>query len=325
MLYLFSKKNHIYRKYLKKHCFFSYKALFLMQEERLMNNNKTLKELPKEIQKHLLGLAKEQGREDDQSYIQQLSDVWIQKEALFVQQIHLMKLETVDSVMDKDTRGMMILSYSGSILCIGPVFPTSTNINLSRWMEYSSIKLRTEVPDIIMEKGASLAGAVTMGQPVKISNSRLKATSSAHIIAICPEGLDEEEQDKRIRESAVFITAGFMKFNRSLQIDSGSIPDQFTMKSMTRFLAKKHGLTGQEARLLIEDFLTLIETGMLLGESVPFGKLGKFSIKTREAQKPRGVRHPGTGEEITVKAKPARGVPKISFSSYLKERAEEIT
>jgi hypothetical protein len=36
------------------------------------------------------------------------------------------------------------------------------------------------------------------------------------------------------------------------------------------------------------------------------------------------VKHPVTGEEMVVEAKPARGVPKISFSAYLKERAEGV-
>ncbi|MBI9103487.1 MAG: HU family DNA-binding protein [Spirochaetales bacterium] len=289
-----------------------------------MKTKTDLQELPTAIQKHLMAIAGDQKKQDDKEFIQTLVDVWKQKEDLFRKQIEAVKLEFVDSISHKDTRGMMILSYSGSILCVGPVFLTNTNINFGRWIEYSSIKIRTEVPDIITGKGASLAAPLSTGQPVKMENSKVQTTSPAYLIAVCPENLDEEEQDKRIRESAIFITAGFMKYNQSLQIESGSIPDQFTMKSMTRFLAKKHGLTGQEARLIIDDFMTLIETGMIMGESVPFGKLGKFSIKTREAQKPRVVRHPGTGEEMTVKAKPARGIPKISFSSYLKERAEGV-
>ncbi len=289
-----------------------------------MADEKAFSKLPAAIQKHLTGLAAEQDRHKDPDYIKTLTEVWYRKEELFRQQVKAVRLELVDSVSAKDSRGMMVLSYSGSILCIGPVFPTSTNINFSRWIEYSSIKLRTEVPDIIMEKTAVLKSDVTVGQPVRLGDSRVSATSPAYLLAVCPEGLNEDEQDKRIRESAVFITAGFMKFNQTLQIDSKSVPDQFTMKSMVRFLAKKHGLTGQEARLIIDDFMTLIETGMLMGESVPFGRLGRFSIKTREAQKPRVVRHPGTGEEMTVKAKPSRGVPKISFSNYLKERAEGI-
>ena len=95
-----------------------------------------------------------------------------------------------------------------------------------------------------------------------------------------------------------------MKFNRTLQIDKSNVPDQFTMKSMTRYLAKKHNLTGQQAKLLLDDFMTLIETGMLLGESVPVGRIGRFSIKTRGVQKARVVKHPGTGEEMTIDAKP---------------------
>ena len=289
-----------------------------------MSEKITIDNLPEAIRKHLLGLAKEQGRAEDPEYLQNLADVWGQKEELFRKQARAVKLDIVESVSCKDSRGMMVLSYSGSILCIGPVFMTSTNINFSRWIEYSSIKLRTEVPDIIMEKTASLPEDLGTGRPVRLENSRLKATSPAYLIAVCPEGLNEDEQDKRIRESAVFITAGFMKYNQTLQLDSKTMPDQFTMKSMVRFIAKKHGLTGQESRLVIDDFITLIETGMLMGETVPFGRLGRFSIKTREAQKPRVVKHPATGEEMTVGAKPAKGVPKISFSSYLKDRAEAV-
>ncbi|HAK45616.1 MAG TPA: hypothetical protein DCO79_06815 [Spirochaeta sp.] len=289
-----------------------------------MDGENIFKDLPEAIGRHLTGLAAEQNRQDDEEYLRDLAEVWKQKEALFREQAKSVKLELVDELSNKDGRGMMILSYSGSILCVGPVFMTSTNINFSRWTEYSSIKLRTEVPDIIMEKAATLETNVMVDRPVMLGSSRVKTTSPAYLIAVCPEDLNEDEQDKRIRESAVFITAGFMKYNQTLQLDTRSIPDQFTMKSMVRFVAKKHGLTGQEARLIIDDFITLIETGMLMGDSVPFGRLGKFSIKTRDAQKARVVKHPATGEEMTVGAKPAKGVPKISFSSYLKERAEGI-
>ncbi len=289
-----------------------------------MDNNSKFTDLPNAIQHHLAGLAADLKRQNDPEYMKMLSDVWFRKEELFRQQVRAMKLVFTDEVSNRDTRGMMVLTYSGSILSIGPVFLTSTNINSSRWIEYSSIKLRTEVPDILIEKNATISAPLFAGKPVLLENSRVKATSPAYMLAVCPEGLNEEEQDKRIRESSVFITAGFMKYNRSLQIDSKFIPDQFTMKSMTRFLAKKHGLTGQEARLIIDDFLSLIETGMLMGESVPFGRLGRFSVKMRDAQKPRVIRHPVSGDEMTVKAKPAKGVPKISFSSYMKERAEGI-
>ena len=60
---------------------------------------------------------------------------------------------------------------------------------------------------------------------------------------------------------------------------------------------------------------------MLLGERVPFGRLGRMHLKLRPAQKARVGRNPSTGGEITIKAKPEMLVPKMSFSKYIKEKS----
>ena len=276
--------------------------------------------MPDGVKQHLAGLAREQGQEQDEEYLADLVAVWKRKASLFEEQARLVHLDVVDAVPSHDPRGAMVLTYSGSLLSIGP----ATSRTLGRWLEYSSIKLRTEVPDVISDRGVSVPKGMRVGEPVEIGGSQISRTSNAYSIAVCPAGVEEDEQERRIRESTIFITNGFMKFNRSVHTDGDVVPDQFTMKSMTRYLAKKHGLTGQEARALIDDFLTVVETGMLLGDSVSLGRLGRVSIKVREAQKARVVKHPGTGEEMVLDPKPARGVPKMSFSTQLKERAERI-
>lgn len=279
-----------------------------------------MNDIPKAVHTHLAALAKESGREGDKDFLADLETVWRRKATLFEDQARAVHLELVESLPEGDPRGLLVLSYSGSLLSIGP----DTDRTLGRWLEYSSIKLRTDVPDILTDRGISVEGPISLGAGVSVHGSRISQTSPAYAIAVCPEGLSEDEQDKRIRESTIFITNGFMKYNRSLQVDRDSVPDQFTMKSMTRYLAKKHGLTGQEAKLLLDDYVTLVETGMLLGDAVPLGRIGRLSVKKRDAQKARVVKHPGTGEEIMVEAKPARGVPKISFSTYIKERSEAV-
>jgi nucleoid DNA-binding protein len=279
-----------------------------------------MNELPVPVQEHLNSLAKELGKTQDETFLIELASVWEEKASLYKEQASAVQLELVDRLPPEDPRGALVLTYSGSLLSISPY----TEKTLGRWLEYSSIKLRTDVPDVIADHGISIAGEMRIGKGVEILGSRVTKTSPAFSIAVCPENLPEEEQDKRIRESTIFITNGFMKYNRRLQVDSENAPDQFTMKSMTRYIAKKHGLTGQEARLIIDDFLTLVETGMLLGDAVPLGRLGRISIKKREAQKARVVKHPSTGEDIVVEAKPSRGVPKISFSTHIKEKAEGI-
>lgn len=272
-------------------------------------------DVPEVVRQHLRALAEESGRSDD--FLDELARVWIQKAALFESQAKAVHLELVESIPANDPRGALILSFSGSLLSIGP----DTDKTLGRWLEYSSIRLRTDVPDIVVDRGITVNGVVKIGEGVKLNCSKIKQTSPVFAIAVCPLSLHEDEQDKRIRESTIFITNGFMKYNRTLQVDRDNIPDQFTMKSMTRYLAKKHGLTGNEAKLLIDDFVTLVETGMLLGDSVPLGRIGRLSVKKREAQKARVLKHPNTGDEIMVGAKPARGVPKISFSTQMKEQA----
>ena len=103
-----------------------------------------------------------------------------------------------------------------------------------------------------------------------------------------------------------------------------SLPDQFNSRAIIVYLAKKNGLTQKQARQIISDYLTMLESGMLLGERVPLGKIGRLYLKKRPPRKARVVINPATGEKMTVKARPEEAVPKISFSRSLKERARQV-
>jgi nucleoid DNA-binding protein len=83
-------------------------------------------------------------------------------------------------------------------------------------------------------------------------------------------------------------------------------------------------LTQKQARQIITDYLTMIESGMLLGERVPLGKLGRLFLKMRAPRKARVVINPATGRETTIPARPEEAVPRISFSRALKERARRV-
>lgn len=279
-----------------------------------------MSDIPEGVRSHLRGLATELGLAGNEGFLLDLTAVWRRKAALFEDQARSVHLALVDEVPPNDPHGALVLTYSGSLLSLGP----DTDRTLGRWLEYSSIKLRTDVPDVVTDRGVSIPEGMRRASPILLGGSQITRTSPVHSIAVCPADLGEDDQEKRIRESTIFLTNGFMKFNRSVQAERESVPDQFTMKSMTRYLAKKHGLTGNEARALIDDFITLVEAGMLLGDTVSLGRLGRVSVKVRDAQKARVVKHPGTGEEVLVEAKPSRGVPKISFSAYIKERAEAV-
>ncbi len=272
--------------------------------------------LPPEIRRHLEALVKLLPEQNKDS-LELLAKVWEEKDILFREQAEALGMILEKKVLPEEGNGILALTSSGSILSIGP----GTD---ERLLEYASIKTRTDVPDIFTETISVSPKSIAVGEPVTFPEGRLNKTSPVYRLAVCSSDIPREEQEKRIREATIYLTNGFMKLNRSLHLDPSSVPDQFTMKSMVRYVAKKNGVTAAECKTIIDDFLYLIETGLCLGEKVPLGRIGRFAIKQQEARKARVVKHPGTGKEMTVEAKPAVVVPKISFSSYLKDRLSEL-
>ncbi|RKX95574.1 MAG: hypothetical protein DRP84_03845 [Spirochaetes bacterium] len=274
-------------------------------------------ELPEQIKRHMNRLIESSGIQNTEKFKNLMAETWDKKCQLFEQQTKSLKMISTDSIPRGDSRGAIVLTYSGSIVGIGPK-------EKYREVEYASIHLRSDVPKTINIDEAELDGGIKIGEPIIFSRGKLKKTSPAYKIAVCEKSIPLDQQKDIIREGMIFITNGFMKINRSLHIDKTNIPDQFTVKSMARYIAKKYNITGTLAKKIIDDYLLLIETGILLGETVPLGRIGRISLKRKGAQRARIVKHPETGEEIIIKAKPPRSVPKISFSSYLKEKAAEI-
>jgi nucleoid DNA-binding protein len=98
-----------------------------------------------------------------------------------------------------------------------------------------------------------------------------------------------------------------------------ALPESFTLNSMSNYLAEAKGFSKKEAKELLETVMDLIEAGVLQGERVPLGKIGKMHAKVKPATKARKGRNPITGEEITIAAKKATKVPKFTFSKGFKE------
>lgn len=274
-------------------------------------------DLPDQIKLHMISLIASSDLPDTADFKNLLADTWNRKCSLFEQQAKILEMDIINTMEEKDLRGIIVLTYSGSIVSINPKEET-------REVEYASIHLRSDVPKTVSILATNIAGPVKTGKAVEFTSGNLKKTSAAYMIAVCKKNVSIEKQKERIREGTIYLTNGFMKINRSIHIDKTNIPDQFTGKSMSRYIAKKHDITGTLAKRIIDDYILLIETGMMLGENIPLGRIGRLSLKRKDAQKARIIRHPETGEQLTVKAKPATSVPKISFSKYIKEKAATI-
>ena len=96
------------------------------------------------------------------------------------------------------------------------------------------------------------------------------------------------------------------------------------MKSIVTYLARKNELSQKMTRQLLDDYLVMLESGLLLGLRVPLGKMGRLKLRTRAARKARLGINPATGEKITLKARPQELAPRMTFSRLLRDRARAI-
>jgi nucleoid DNA-binding protein len=99
------------------------------------------------------------------------------------------------------------------------------------------------------------------------------------------------------------------------------VPDKLTSVSLIGYLAEKNGLARKEVKQVIEDLFEIVSVGVMRGERVALGKVGKMFIRVRPARAARTGRNPLTGQEITIPAKPATKVPRLTFSKTFKDAA----
>jgi nucleoid DNA-binding protein len=278
----------------------------------------SMQNLPDHIKRHLESVLKSSGLPDTEDSYEKISKIWLEKKEMFEGQTKNLDMIEVETFSLDDKRASLILTYSGSLISLG------TSMNDKRWMEYASIKLRNDVPDIVKADKTALTEDMAVNQCIKFSEGPIKNTSAVFKITTFNEDVSIDEQEKRIREATIFLTNGFVKINRSIISPGESIPDQFNLNSIISYIASKNEITKKLTRQVLEDYLMILESGMLLKEKVKVGKIGQLHIKIKPAQKARVGINPATGEEITIKAKPEVYVPKMSFSKYLKEKSSNV-
>jgi nucleoid DNA-binding protein len=275
--------------------------------------------LPEEIRAQIDALAEGPETPRRPDIREALAATWEGKFELFESQVRLLGMEEPEALEADDPRGFLAITYSGSILSVGPASPAGQGAG--RWVEYVPIKLRLDVPEIVSGTDAELGGAIRRGSSLEFARGPLKSTSSLYRIAACAAGIPPAEQERRLREAAIFLTQGFIKMNRSLSLDAEGGAEQFTIKGMAQYLARKNGLAAVIVKRLLDDFFATAESGLMLGERVSLGRLGSLSLKVLPARKARIVKNPLTKEDVLVPAKPETPTPRMSFHRGLKDRA----
>jgi nucleoid DNA-binding protein len=99
------------------------------------------------------------------------------------------------------------------------------------------------------------------------------------------------------------------------------VPDKLTSASVVEYLAEKNNLGRKEVKQVLEELFEVVSAGVMRGERVTLGKIGRMFIRVRPARAAHMGRNPLTGQEIKIPAKPATKVPRFTFSKTFKEVA----
>jgi hypothetical protein len=169
-----------------------------------------LDQLPPEIQTHVKGITKSAGLPDEEASYEKIAQGWLDKKKIFEEQITEQQMVEVDSLAMDDEKGAVALTFSGSLVLIGPI------IDGVRKSGYNSIGIRKNVPDSMIQENSKLAADVSVNSPILFDVGPVKSTSSIFKIAICEEDLEALEQEEKISEVTVIMTNEFVDVNKQL-------------------------------------------------------------------------------------------------------------
>ena len=162
------------------------------------------------IQDHVHQIAKTSGLPSDQESVEKLAAAWLQKKEAFEQAITESGLEEASFFDAAETGGALALTYSGSLVTIGPLSDGA------RRCDYASIGLRTDVPESATEDASELAADIETDRPAVFARGPVKSTSPIFKIAVAAEKMEPEEEQEMLTQVTQAVAEDFVKVNRTV-------------------------------------------------------------------------------------------------------------
>ena len=164
-------------------------------------------DIPENIVKHLEVVIKTFGLDSDEETMGRLVNGWREKEEAFKEQMFNMGMDEVGVFNCNDERAALALTYSGSLLTIGPL------VEGERKVDYTSIGFRHDVPETLTKEGSSLAEDIMIDKGIVFNGGPIKQTSPIFKIVACPDSFSVEEQEDLIEQATTMIIDSFADIN----------------------------------------------------------------------------------------------------------------
>ncbi|MBI9103488.1 MAG: hypothetical protein JEY99_13805 [Spirochaetales bacterium] len=164
-----------------------------------------------EVQAHIKSLVRTAKLEDNDESLEMLSDGWLEKQQSFFEQTKQREMEEVDNFNIDDLRGALVMTYSGSLINIGP------EQNDLRSVLYYSIGLRNDVPESAEEDSSVLGSSIEKGKTVIFEKGPIAKSSPVLSIAVFKEemALEPEKEEELLEEVTMIIAQDFASINKT--------------------------------------------------------------------------------------------------------------
>jgi hypothetical protein len=150
-----------------------------------------LDRVPDKLKGHLREIARGSGLAQEERTYEALAEAWLEKKASFEEHMRHFAMEETDRVAAADERGMLVMTYSGSLLKVGPL------VEGRRRVEYASIGLRTDVPETAAADSQLAADAV-VDTVVSLRGGPIRSSSLVYKIAVFTNPLGVVDQEERL-------------------------------------------------------------------------------------------------------------------------------
>src|SRR5271157_906418 len=144
------------------------------------------------IRAHLEGLIRNSGLPETEESLDEVTRVWFEKRDMFEGQVKALDMREVQRFTADDPRGALLLTWSGSLLSVGPLGGGRPG----RRTEYASIELRTDVPHIATSEEGEFVSDLVVGEAARLRAGPVSRTSALLKIAVCDPAVPVEEQEK---------------------------------------------------------------------------------------------------------------------------------
>lgn len=164
------------------------------------------------IQKHIRQIAATSGLPAGDESLELLASGWIEKKAAFEDALGEHNLEDCAFFAKDEARGALVLTWSGSLLQIGPL------VDGKRRCEYTSIGLRTDVPPSAVDEVSVLSADVETDNPVSFASGPVKQSSPVLKIGMYRESVPPDEEEALLTQVTREVTEEFIEVNKTVAL-----------------------------------------------------------------------------------------------------------